>query len=1023
MTGDANVFTIDAGLPFLETLARGGFERVVSKDDPLALSRMTILLPTRRAARALGNAFLKVTGQPALLMPVIRPIGDVDEDEMLFEAGADELDLSPAISTFERQLILTRLVAQLAKAEPQGVIGAASSFTQLFRLAGGLARFLDECHTQGADLKRLAGIVPERFATHWQQTLKFLEIITEHWPKILEERGALDPAQRRDQLIRTLAARWSASPPADHVIAAGSTGSIPATAELLGVIARLPKGAVVLPGLDQILETDAWNEVGPEHPQFGLKQLLGRMEVKRDDVSAWVRQSEPTPAPLRARKTRADVRQLALPLFETEQKPQPPRARLRLLSEAMRPAEASDAWRAVLANERDTILAGQNGLSRLDAEHPRAEAIAIAAIMRETLETPEATAALVTPDRGLARRVASELKRWSIDIDDSAGQPLAHTPAGLFLRHVVEVVEQDLAPVPLLALLKHPLAAVGRPREQARSLIRALDFAVMRGLRPQGGLAGISTVVEALKADNPLRGPLKGFVTDISTALLPLVQLADGNPHELKEFARAHVEATEALARESAAPAVDLWNGEAGDVASELMTELMTTDGAGLEWSISTYAQLVSELMRLRPVRPRFGRHPRLFIWGPLEARLQRADTMILGSLNEASWPPETDADPWASRPMRSELGLEQPERRVGLSAHDFVQLAANPRVYLTRALKAEGAPSTASRWLTRLQNLLDGVGAGALWQDKHSVALADALDRGAPAEPLKPPRPTPPVAARPRELSATRIEIWIRDPYAIYARFILKLEPLEAIDAAPGPRERGMIVHRVLEEFIKKTAGVLGEDAEDKLIELGARHFQSLDGRSGPMAFWWPRFLRAGKWFLEYERKRRGGIVTSFVEAQGRLTLHGPAGPFKLRAKADRIDVLKDGSIAILDYKTGQPPTKSQIESGLSPQLPLEALIAGGDGFGKDLKRPVSVLAYVQFTGGTTPGTEAAFNNDIPTLIAEADRGLLNRIAQFDQESTPYLSRPHIMKLSERRDYDHLARAAEWASSGEGGE
>jgi ATP-dependent helicase/nuclease subunit B len=335
--------------------------------------------------------------------------------------------------------------------------------------------------------------------------------------------------------------------------------------------------------------------------------------------------------------------------------------------------------------------------------------------------------------------------------------------------------------------------------------------------------------------------------------------------------------------------------------------------------------------------------------------------------------------------------------------------------------MKAEGAPATPSRWLTRMQNLLDGVGAGETWKDKRAVALADALDRGAPAEPLKPPRPTPPVSARPRELSVTRIETWIRDPYAIYARFILRLEPLEAIDAAPGPRERGMIVHKVLEDFIKQTGGVLGDDAESKLLGLGDRYLESLDGRSGPMAFWRPRFRRAAKWFLEYERKRRDDIVTSIVEAQGKIALHGPAGPFKLRAKADRIDILKDGSIAILDYKTGQAPTRAQIESGLAPQLPLEALIAAGEGFGKEVKRPVRVLAYVQFTGGATPGAEVSFAGDIPFLVADADKNLLKRIAQFDRESTPYLS--HIKLLSERRDYDHLARAAEWASAGEGGE
>lgn len=1011
------VFTIDAGLPFLETLARGILARIPWTDDPLSLARVTVLLPTRRAARALSEAFLRVTGRSALLMPVIRPIGDVDEEELAFETGPDDLALPPAISSLERQLILTRMVAA------QGRL-TQTSFTQLFHLAGALARFLDECHTQGADLTRLEDLVPDRFAEHWQRTLEFLKIITVTWPEVLTAWGQLDPAQRRDQLIRGLSARWSAAAPEDPVIAAGSTGSIPATADLLAVIARLPNGAVVTPGLDRELDQRSWDEIGPEHPQFGLRQLLGRMDVARSDVAPWFVEPAAVPLPTKRGRLRSDDRQLALPLLAPQAAASDDdrsfTARRRLLSEAMRPASATDAWRDVVTESRTQLIEGHLGLLRIDAQQPREEAIAIAAILRETLETPSATAALVTPDRGLARRVASELKRWSIEVDDSAGQPLAHTAPGLFLRHVIEAADEEFAPIALLALIKHPLAACGQERAAFRAAARALDLYALRGLRPKGGLEGLATIVESLKADHPQRGVLAALVRDIASAASPLSSLPASDPIPLPDLARAHVAAAEAFARDAAGVAVELWSGDAGESAAQLMTELIQSSAPDLSLSRSDYAQLVSELMRQRPVRPRFGRHPRLFIWGPLEARLQSADTIVLGGLNEGSWPAETETDPWVSRPMRTELGLEQPERRIGLSAHDFVQLASNRRVYLTRAMKSEGAPTTESRWLTRLQNLLDGAGAGEAWKTSLPLAVATALDRGEIVPAAKSPKPTPPIAARPRRLSVTQIEAWIRDPYGVYARHILKLNRLDPIDKDPGPLERGSIIHRILEDFVRKHPEQFPADAEAKLLAHGERHFLTMDGRNGPKAFWWPRFVRAAAWFLEMEGKRRGGVSRSLVELRGTMQVHGPAGAFTLHGKADRIDILRDGTISILDYKTGRLPTWTQVEVGLSPQLPLEALMAAAGGFGKDAERAVGELAYVRLSGGGRPGEFARRTEGLADLVTDAEQGLLKRIALFDRDSTPYLSRSHVKLISEQRDYDHLARVAEWSTGGD---
>src|SRR6185312_1740229 len=409
--------------------------------DPLALAAATIYLPTRRAARTFADSFARVLGGAALL-PEFKPLGDVDEDEMLFGEDSDTLDMKPAIAPMRRRLLLATLVRRWDEARRRGTLG----FAQAASLAGGLARLLDELETQDCDLEQIKELAPKALAAHWDDVVQLLDVLRLQWPKLLAKEGALNPARRRNDFLRALANRLKKHPPKGPVIAAGSTGSIPATGELLKVIARLPAGMVVLPGLDKELDETSWDGLDPGHPQYGMKQLLERIGVTRADVREW------DGAKMRAREL--------------------------LLRETLRPAPTTDAWRALAEQGGGEISEGLNGLALVHAADPAEEAAVIALALREALETKDKTAALVTPDRALARRVAAELERWQIAIDDSAGRPLAHTPPGTFLCLLAEAADSKFAPAQLLALLKHPLATMGGDAAAFRAKARELDIAL-----------------------------------------------------------------------------------------------------------------------------------------------------------------------------------------------------------------------------------------------------------------------------------------------------------------------------------------------------------------------------------------------------------------------------------------------------------------------------------------------------------------------------------------------------------------
>lgn len=1027
----ANVFTIPPGAPFLDTLAAslldgrliGGFRA----DDPFALADLTLYLPTRRAARAIRERLLVHFGRP-LLLPRIRALGDIDDDEVAL-LDLDGPALPDAVASMERQLVLTRLVLGWSAALAREVAGlpeeemlVPASPADAARLAAGLGALMDQVGTDPAAWQGLLGGVPADLARFWEITIQFLRIATAAWPAHLSERGLIDPGARRDMLIRQEAERLLQEGSPAPVVAAGSTGSAPATAALLAAIARLPNGAVVLPGLDQGLDEEAWRAVGPSpddpagagHPQYGLKLLLERIGIRRQDVAMLAE----APASLRLRA--------------------------RFVSESMRPASTTERWSSEPALTHAEKAQATAGLALVEARNEREEALAAAVLLRQAVEDGK-VAALVTPDRGMARRVAVEMKRWRIEVDDSAGRPLGLTPAGIFARLVAEVGLGGAAAEPLLALLKHPLATFGTTPFRAQQGARSLERLVLRGPRLKPGLSALRhAIAEAFAAserEGPrlrkeaarrLSGQERGMASDIAggvaEALGALERLSERRAVPLPDLVDAHFEALLGAAREERGR-VSLFGDEAGEALAEAFEALRANAAffGGL-LDPADYPGLFSVLIERVAVRRRGGLDTRVHIWGTLEARLQNVDRVILGGLNEGTWPSQTRLDPLLSRPMRAALALEPPERRIGLAAHDFAQALGHADVWITRAARQDGEPRVASRWL---QRLLAHAGAGQAdamrARGAEALAWARSLDAPDRYERAERPRPAPPLDLRPKRLSVTRIETLLRDPYEIYAREVLKLRPFEPLAKLPDAAERGTLIHAILDRFVREhPAGPFDAAATERLLAIGREEFALHTDFPDVIALWWPRFERIARWFVRTEAAR-GDVVRRHVEGSGRLDV---TSDFVLTARADRIDLLSDGTLAIIDYKTGAPPKIDEVLA-LSPQLPLEGVIARRGGFEGIAAAEPGALLYYRLSGRGEGGemedrsgrraSKGRPEVTLPQALATTERRLAELVDEYANPETGYLSR----KIPKRGrvfvgDYDHLARVAEWTASEE---
>jgi ATP-dependent helicase/nuclease subunit B len=1017
--------TIPPGVPFLTTLVSAcldGIQGVKLDRASRDFSQAVIFVPTRRAARALAHAFADALQPQAVLLPRIVPLGDpadIEQEAALLAGDGFGLfgDVPPAIHPLRRRLMLARLVETWRKAEGFRNLAArgdgfsvGESFADSFSLAGDLVRVIDEGVIEGVDWSRLKTLVDGPFDEYFRQTRTFLEIAAEAWPAALERLGQIDESTRRNLLLRAEAERLKRYPPAHPVIAAGSTGTMPATAALLAVIARLPQGVVLLPGLDCAMPDPDWDLISeseaasgqPGHPQGALKRLLGQLGANRSIVAEVGR-------PLISLATRAAV-----------------------VNASARPADATDGWGGLRSLLEPRLDLGLADLAVIEAADERQEALAIAVALREVLETPDKTAALVTPDRALADRVAAELRRWGVDADDSAGRPLDRMAPGILSSLALHAVAADCAPLAILALLASP--CIDWPGGGIGDALAALELLAFRGVAGRQGLDGLAAALDGAQERAAARhahpavkrlppealaqaGELLAFVVE---ALRPLAALRLSEA-SVADFAVAHQAAVAALAGER------IMEGADGK-ALALLLDTLASEGGGSAAGFADYAAIYDSYARCEIVHLEAPADARIHIWGLIEARLLTADRIVLGGLNEGTWPPAPREDAFLNRAMRTTLGLPLPERRIGQSAHDFAQALGAPEAFIARARTVEGEPKIASRLLRRLDAFLGEARSGGM-RRRGDVYIhnAQALDEGLDAPAATRPDPRPDPKLQPLTMSVTDVAKLQRDPYAIYARDVLGLRPLDDIDPPPDASDRGTIIHDALAAFVAETAGNWPEDPLERLLGIGRAAFETFGGDETVRAFWWPVFESAAAWIVADMTSRRAMVAEAYAEKSGRLPIPlGDGETLMLRGRGDLIERFVDGSLCVTDYKTGAAPSGQQVKDGVEPQLTLMAAMAMAGAIDGVAKAPVSQIRYVRL-GRESKESSIAFKAAEPPLIETAEkavRTLAQTMTELRAGKRGYISRRRPLRQGDVGEYDHLARAAEWlASDGDEGE
>ena len=949
-----SVYTIPSHRSFADALAAGLIARFGK--EPLELARGRILLPNNRAVRAVTDAFVRASGN-GLLLPRLIPVGDPDINSRVGGAlePMDEEPVPPAIDPTDRLLKLASLIRGGGSAES-------------LRLAADLARTLDALLIEEVAPAALHDAVGEaaELARHWELSLAKLQLMYEEWPAILRQEDGLDLAERRNRLLRRVAERWSIEPPSGFSLAAGITTAAPAVAALVGTVARMPRGMVVLSGLwlADVFPKEEWDSLGPDqrgrgetaHPQFHLKLLLDRIGIARDEVQRWHWSGRAASPP----------------------------ARSRAVANAMAAPEYSHKWESLRASERRL-----SGIRLAELADGAAEAQAIALALREALETPGKTAALVTPDRLLAGRVSALLRRWGIQADDSAGRPLSEVAPGTLLLGIASAAAEELAPVPLLALLKHPLVG-GESEERAEWLehVRALDRA-FRGPRPPAGLPGLDAWFAQKR------------VTRAWTAVRDRVVELDGmlrEPLPLSRFATLIGKAATALSGEP------VWRGPDGRMAAELIAELEASQSAAqLTVSAEDAVPLLRQLLEERAVRPPYGGHPRIFIWGLLEARLQRADLVVLGGLNEGVWPALPAPDPWLPPKVRATLGVPTLEFRIGLAAHDFASALGAPEVLITRSRRDSRSPTVASRFLLRLDAI-----SGGLPRDRVLERITRALDNPGSPHPVDRPAPAPAEDQRPKDIWVTQVDRLKADPFAFYASAMLRLKLLDPVDADYSARWKGDEVHKVFQAWLEH------DDCHpDKLRVRAERLLAEETIHPMPRALWAPRLLEAIDWIADLERKNQS---EGRKPLKAEITGEAPLAGIVVHGRADRIDRLPDGGLAIVDYKTGKPPSRKAVENGFALQLGLLGLIGRNGGF-EEVTGEAEVFEYwslIRDRGGFGKCVRADKDMSDGEFLERAYRSFAEAAARWLNGSEPFTAKLNPA-YAPYGDYDQLMRLEEW--------
>lgn len=1009
-----SVFSIDSGESFVDILAAHLLDAY--KDNELDLARVRVLLPTRRACLALREAFLRRTDGRALLLPQMAPVFSPDEEEIHFLSGVDVSALTPPINATRRLLLLMPLIR---RAFPEEL-----NTQQALSLASHLAQFIDNLYIEDLTLDELDRLAPEdeKLSQNWQKVATFLKtIIAEFWPDILAQTGHTDIGAYRVNLIKAYTVFWQNHPPKDPVIIAGTMASVPALADMIAQVLEYNTGYLVLPGLDTHIDDESWEALDESHGQYLLKTLLERLELSRDGISHLpAKAQEPSryaPKP---------------PQLETKESA----ARLRLASEMMRPAATLENWAEEFSYAKESYIhhATQN-LALAEVKNSFEEARLVASIVRDALDDKSKTIMVITPNRKLAALIQKEMLFWNIQLDDSAGQPLAATAIGRYILALVNLAKDGFTPLGFLALLKNSYFRGGRDlpnKDDLPAFIKCFELKFCRGQRRYKSLDGLHSLINEEWAEKYPK------VLEVWNSLYPHLARLDlfwqnGQSQEAGSALRFILELAEELSSQQTAEGeAVLWSGDAGEVAAAFYSGLLDNLRGETHFNAAEFQEFLLHLMQGLAVRPKYGMHPRVRLLGAAESRLQTADIVILSGLNEGSWPPASGHNPWMSRPMLKDYGFPSPERALSQSAHDFVQGFCAPRVYLTRALSMDGTLSVPSRWIARLKTILEAtetleqVRAAAHPYIQKAILLPLAQEK---TPPISQPAPILPKGKYLTELSITDVGALLSDPYALYAKRVLRVKAVDSLDKQPDVMLRGDIIHKALENFTKKFPHELPKDVRGEILKCGEEVFAPYEEWNADIhAFWWPRFEAMAEWMAAHESAWRRKDHLIFCEKSVNHNIDIGDAKVLLKGRADRIEKHSDGWV-VIDYKTGNPPSATDIKAGFMPQLTITgALIQKGAfddlnahkanmGAAADV---IKDLYYWKISGkdSESRAIKADKETSIDEMCEDAYHGLTALLTYYNVDGGAFISYPHGTQKGAPMsgDYAHLSRVGEWS-------
>lgn len=933
------------------------------------MARVTLIVNTSRMRRRIRTLFSE---GPASFVPRILLLTEIEN--LLPEPL--EAESRPAL---QRRLQLAELLAPVIRDRPE-----FAPKSSIFALADSLASLLDEMQGEGVSSEAIAALDVTDESNHWKFAQSLITV-AQSYVESLD--GGLDPEARQRLAAAELVTHWNTAPPEHPILLVGSTGSRGTTFALMEAIAKLETGAVLLPGYDFDQPAAVWSQMSDalrfeDHPQFRFAKFLTSVNLAPTQIPRWSNDDTVS------------------------------RDRNRVVSLALRPAPVTDAWLREGPSLPD-LPSALSGLSLVEAQSQREEALAISMRMRMAVDQGQRVA-LISPDRMLGRQVSASLDRWGILADDSGGTPLHLSAPGRFLRHTAELFLRPLDAEMLLTLLKHPLTQSGSVFPEHGLYTQRLELVLRRDSAPFPDAARLEELVaRAAKgtADHDRmvqwgEWVVSAFCANHST-----------QPYSLEDWLQHHLSLSRLIASGSISENGELWDEDAGIEARGAFASLQDCAQHSGQLTASDYGQLITSVMTGREVRDRHQPHPHVMIWGTLEARVQGADLVILGGLNDGIWPEAVTADPWLNRRMRHEAGLLLPDRKVGLSAHDFQQAIAAPEVWITRSVRSDDAETVPSRWLNRLMNLVSGLpgnkGPEALAQMRKRGQ--DWLDRAAALEAVSPTRPAqraapkPPLSARPRDFSVTEIKTLIRDPYAIYAKHCLNLRPIDPLVQEPDAPIRGIVIHEIMERFTKRITADPDALTVDTLMAETDTVLTTHVLWPTVQLLWRARMQRVAAWVVDSERARlaRGTPFAMEKDAQGKLVLPEIGS---IRARADRVDLSEDGHALLYDYKSGNPPSPKE-QKFFDKQLLIEAAMVEEGAFQSLGVRPVEDAVYIGLSANPVE-VPAPLSEETPAETLDQLNTLLSTYLAEDQY---YLSRRTPRNERDQGDYDHLARYGEW--------